>query len=349
MTGNSSSAKDVTIAVLNYNGIDKIQDLFASIRQLDHPPAEVIMVDDGSTDDSVEWVNQHCPEVRVISREKNSGGILNIVRNNALSAAKTDLVFIVDNDVVLFPDCLDQALDAMNKLPGAVACMPRAVYEDNTEKIYQDGQILHYVGASPNVNRDKNIADVGTEPSMSIGWGVQLINRKLTEQFGWFNESYVLGWGDDGEFNHKLNLAGLKCYNVPLSVVIHKRDVASKRYLAAVTNRWRFILEMYALKTLLLVLPALLIYEGALFLFLVMKGAVGQYFKGIKLVILDFGSIRRNRKKIQSSRKVPDRELMGGGDIFIYSDEFSSRILFYGYKILNLVLEGYWRVIRKLL
>ena len=349
MTGNGYSVNDVTIAVLNYNGISKISDLFASTRKLNHAPAEIIMVDDGSTDDSVEWVKQHYPEVRVISRGKNSGGILNIVRNNALSAAKTDLVFIVDNDVVLYPDCLDQALDAMNTLPGAVACMPRAVYEGDTEKIYQDGQILHYVGASPNINRDKNIADAGTEPSVSIGWGVQLINRKLTEKFGWFNESFLLGWGDDGEFNHKLNLAGLKCYNVPLSVVIHKRDVASKRYLAAVTNRWRFILEMYAMKTLLLTIPALLLYEAAVFMFLVTNGAIGEYFKGVKLVAMDFGSIRKSRKRIQLSRKVPDKELMGGGELFVYEEEMSSRFLFYGHKVLSSILEGYWWLIRRFL
>ena len=63
------SVEDVTVAVLNYNGIDKIPDLFSSIRSLDHLPAEVIMVDDGSTDSSSDWVEENFSEVRVIRLE----------------------------------------------------------------------------------------------------------------------------------------------------------------------------------------------------------------------------------------------------------------------------------------
>jgi hypothetical protein len=348
MADRNFSAADVTVAVLNYNGIDKIPDLFASIRKLEHQPAEVVMVDDGSTDSSPDWVARHYPGVRIIRMEKNTGR-LNLVRNRALANAGTDLVFIVDNDVVLLPDCLDRAVEAMNTLPDAVACMPRAVYDDRPRIIYQDGQILHYVGASPNINRDRDIAEADTEPRLSIGWGVQLIDRERTREFGWFNEEYLLGWGDDGEFNHKLNLAGLKCYNVPASVVMHNRHAGSKRYYSAVRNRWRFILEMYALKTLVLALPALLIYECALFFFLVMKGAVGQYFKGMKDTAAGLGSTLRERKKIQARRKVPDRELMTGGDIFIYSDEIGSPLLIFGYRVMNAVLNLYWKLIRNLL
>ncbi|MCP3929397.1 MAG: glycosyltransferase, partial [Bacteroidetes bacterium] len=61
------TAADVTIAVLNYNGRYKIPDLFHSITELDNAPGEVIMVDDGSSDDSREWVRDNYPAVRIIA------------------------------------------------------------------------------------------------------------------------------------------------------------------------------------------------------------------------------------------------------------------------------------------
>lgn len=343
------TAADVTVAVLNYNGLGKIPDLFASITELDHPPGEVIMVDDGSNDGSPQWVKEHYPQVRIVVFPQNSGGMLNVVRNKALQEAETALVFIVDNDVVLMPDCVDEAVNALNTLPGAAVCMTRAVYEEKPDIIYQDGQILHYVGASPNINRDLPVGEADSTPRLSIGWGVQMIDKEKTASVGWFNERYRLGWGDDGEFNHKLNMAGFNCYHVPASVVLHKRHSASKRYVSAVQNRWRFLLEMYQLKTLLLVLPALLFYELPLFGFLVMQKKPGDYFIGMANVMKQFPDIFRQRKKIQSRRRVPDRELIGCGDIFVYTEEMSSPVLRTGYKILNNLLNFYWRLIRNAL
>ena len=343
------TASDVTIAVLNYNGRDKIPDLFASITRLEHAPGEVIMVDDGSNDGSPQWVKEQHPEVRIVAFSENSGGMLNVVRNKALQESKTDLVFIVDNDVVLTTQCIEEAVLAMNTLPGATVCMTRAVYEEKPDIIYQDGQILHYIGASPNINRDQPISAVDKEPRLSIGWGVQLINKTKTADFGWFNEGYMLGWGDDGEFNHKLNMAGRNCYHVPSSVVLHKRHSASKRYVSAVRNRWRFLLEMYQLRTLLLITPALLFYELPLFGFLLMQKRPADYFKGMATVVGQLPDIFKQRKKIQAKRVVPDRDLIGCGDIFVYSDEMSSPVLRAGYKFLNNALSFYWRIIRNAL
>jgi hypothetical protein len=113
----------------------------------------------------------------------------------------------------------------MNERPRAAACMTRTVYWHDQDRIYQDGQTLHYVGASPGTNRERLVREVDTEPRLSIGWGVQLIDREAAREVGFFNPAYPMGWGDDGELNHKLHLYGYECYHVPKSVVLHKRDI----------------------------------------------------------------------------------------------------------------------------
>ncbi len=341
------TSKDVTLAVMNYNGAERLPGLFESIERLEQPPGELMIVDDGSTDGGAELMQARYPEVKVISMGRNTK-VLNMVRNRAFHAASKRLVFIVDNDVELHPDCVKELLHAMNTLPKAAACITRAVYWDQPDVIYQDGQILHYVGASPGPNRNRLVKEVDAEPRLSIGWGVQMIDREAAEEVGFFNEEYLLGWGDDGEINHKLNLAGYRCYQIPKAVVLHKREESSKRYLAAVRNRLRFILEMYQWRTILLALPAFVVYEAALVSFIIMKGSIKDYFRGWGYFLTHIPGILRTRRTIQASRMLRDSDVMEAGDIFVYSDYIDKKILAFGYTMLNKFLNGYWRLIRPL-
>lgn len=346
MGGATYRPEDVTVAVLNYNGIDIVPDLLRSIEELPDAPCEVLFVDDGSTDESPAWVRSHFPRIRIVEMGRNTG-VLNVVRNRALREARGRLVFMIDNDVILTPDCLDQLLAAMNALPGAAACTTRAVYVEDPETIYQDGQTLHYVGASPGPNRDRPVSEADTDPRVSIGWGVQLLDRRTVLEAGGFNEDYLLGWGDDGELNHRLHLFGHCCYHVPRAVVLHRRQHGSRRFYAGVLNRWRFILETYHLKTILLSLPAMIVYELAVLAFLLGHRRIGDYFRALLNTLRRIPSILHTRRRVQRRRQVRDGRLMGAEDIFVYRDYVTSRPALLAYRALNGFLAGYWRCIRR--
>jgi glycosyltransferase involved in cell wall biosynthesis len=96
---------EVTVAILNYNGRGYLADTIGSIRDLEYPVKEVLMVDDGSQDGSVEFVRRHYPEIRIIEMGENTK-MLNRFRNKAIAAADTDLVLITDNDIAFVTNCL---------------------------------------------------------------------------------------------------------------------------------------------------------------------------------------------------------------------------------------------------
>jgi GT2 family glycosyltransferase len=342
------SSSHVTLVVSNYNGVNVLRDCIESIQRLASPPREVVMIDDGSDDGSPAMVRQHFPGVRVLELGFNSKR-LNVLRNRALMESQTDFVFLVDNDVTLKPDCLDELLGGLRRLPRAAVCIPRTLYERDPSMIYQDGQVLHYVGTSLAWHRNVPIKDADGQARLTIGWGVQLIDKRQAAEVGNFNEDYVMGWGDDGEFNHKMNLTGHLCYHVPSAVVYHKRVQGARRYYGTVRNRWRFLLECYQAKTLILCAPALAVYEMSLILFLLMKGEIGQYFSAIKYVVAARDSIAGVRRRIQSKRQVDDKELMTSGSIFIASEYVDSAILAGGYKVMNAFLNGYWSIVRRAL
>jgi GT2 family glycosyltransferase len=343
------TASNVTVVVSNYNGLKIVGDCLESIQRLASAPREIIVIDDGSTDGSPAFVREHFPAVRVIERGVNSGGILNKLRNRALAEAKTDFVFLVDNDVTLKADCLDALLNGLETLPHAAVCLPRTVYERDPTMIYQDGQVLHYAGTSLAKNRNFPVADADNTPRLTIGWGVQLIDKHQAAIVGNFSEGYIIGWGDDAEFNHKMNLLKHFCYHIPTAVVYHKRVTGAKRYLASVRNRWRFMLEFYQAKTLILCAPALAVYELSLILFLLKKREFRQYRAGMKFIWANRRDIRSVRRFIQKNRLMRDRELMTSGTIFIAAEYMDSVVLKLGYQAMNLFLNGYWAVIRHVL
>ncbi len=343
------TASNVTVAVSNYNGIAIIGSCLESIQRLDHAPAEILVLDDGSSDGSVAFLRERFPSVRVIEMGVNSGGILNKLRNRALTEARTDFVFLVDNDVTLKSDCLDQLLAGLETLPHAAVCLPRTLYERDPAMIYQDGQVLHYAGTSLAKNRNFPVASADNTPRLTIGWGVQLIDKAQAADAGNFSLGYIIGWGDDAEFNHKMNLLKHFCYHIPAAVVYHKRVIGAKRYLASVRNRWRFMLEFYQTRTLVLCLPALAVYELSLVLFLLKKREFRQYRAGMRFLWANRQEIRQVRRSIQRRRLMRDRDLMTSGTIFIAAEYMDSKLLVIGYRTMNAFLNGYWVLVRGLL
>jgi GT2 family glycosyltransferase len=315
---------------------------------LDHAPGEIILVDDGSSDGSVAWVRKTYPETRIFEMGQNTKR-LNKVRNWALREATYDLVLLVDNDVKLKSNCLEQLLVALRTIPDAAVCMPRALYDHDPSIIYQDGQLPHYVGASHALNRNRAVEGTDESPRLSIGWGVQLIAREKAAKVGFFNEAYIMGWGDDGEFNHKMNLAGYRCYHVPKAICYHKRVKPAERYYGSVRNRWRFLLEMHHWKTLLFCFPALVTYEIAAFAFLVTKGSTRAYWRSIQDIFKELPEIWRTRQKIQSWRQARDSEIMTSGPIFIPAEYVNSPVLRQSLRLLNGFLDTYWRLVRRFL
>ena len=95
----------LSVVITNYNGIRTLPGTLESLRKSTHPIEEIIVVDDGSTDGSGEWLRTHHPEIRLIAFERNTGNLAK-VRNAGLEAARGTHVFLTDNDIELLPDCL---------------------------------------------------------------------------------------------------------------------------------------------------------------------------------------------------------------------------------------------------
>jgi GT2 family glycosyltransferase len=336
----------VTVVILNYNGRADIADAIRSVQRSTHRPAEILVVDDGSTDGSVAFIREHFPEVRIVGMGRNTK-MLNQVRNRGLREAKTRLVFLMDHDVLLEPSCLAEVRAHMQALPAAAALTTRALFQQDHSRIYVGRQWLHFLCNTVAFNRDGQLSTAEDTPQPSVGWGTQLIDKEKAALLGFFDEDYVMGWGDDGEFHYKIHLAGLSCYNIPRAVVYHKRDAGADRIYGSIRNRWFLIIETYALRTLVILGPALLLYELMLLAFLCVRGQANQYLRALQDTLRSLRALRAKRARVQKMRARPDADLLVGGPIYIRDSFVPKAYLKLGMALLNGVFEGYWRLCRR--
>jgi GT2 family glycosyltransferase len=337
----------ITVAIPNYNGKHDIADAILSARNSTYPPKEILVIDDGSTDGSVSFIRKNFPDVRIIEFKQNSGGILNRVRNRALHEARTRLVFLMDHDIVLDPTCLAVLVSQMQTLPQAAALTTRAVYHHDPNRIYVDAQSLHFLCNAVALTRDGAVSQAYDKPKPSVGWGTQLIDKEKAALIGFFDEDYVIGWGDDGQFHHKLRLCGLDCYSVPNALVYHKRVAGDNRIYALVHNRWALIIETYGFKTIILLTPAMLLYEIANFSFLLVKGQSKEYLRAVRDIIYKFPQLISKRSKFQKLRLRSDRDLLVSGPIYIRKNFLNKRLFVYGMGLLNQIFDGYWKLVSR--
>jgi GT2 family glycosyltransferase len=339
---------DWSAAITNFNGEALVCETIASIKHLEPPPSEILLVDDGSTDASLARVRDEHPDVRIVSLGRNTG-VLNIVRNRALHEARHRYVLIADNDVTFAPDAVRHLIRALQGREDAAACTPLIVAADDRRTLLAQGHRMHFLGWStvPRAATVDGARELGEHKA--VGCGIQLIDKARSAPVGFFDEDLVLGWGDDGEFHLRLKLAGLGCYTVPSAIVFHRRVREQSRFYGQLHNRWLILLKDYQWRTLLMIAPALLIYELLLVVLLVAMGTGREYGRALRDVAGDFPRIVRQRRRVQTMRRVADGEILSADGLAAPRRLWERKIVRVGLNVLSAGFRLYWALVRPLL
>jgi glycosyltransferase involved in cell wall biosynthesis len=171
------------------------------------PPEDILLVDDGSTDDSVEVMRglaQTHPSVRVLINETNLGTTASCNRGLA-EARGTHLLFAAADDLVL-PGLIETGLDRLARHPGApMCCRTYLMYDEGTEAVHE----LDYLWGSE--ERYLSPADLA---ELLPGWSIQtmgtLYDRSAFEAAGGLREELL--WHSDWYVSQVLALRHGICY-----------------------------------------------------------------------------------------------------------------------------------------
>ena len=132
--------KKVSVVILNWNGVGMLQKFLPGvIKYSQGEGVEVCVADNGSTDESVVWLQTYCPDVRLIVLGKNYGFADGY--NMVLQQVEAEYVVLLNSDVEVTPHWLDPLMEYMDAHPEMAACQPKIRSERNKA-------LFEYAGAS---------------------------------------------------------------------------------------------------------------------------------------------------------------------------------------------------------
>lgn len=331
--------------VINYNGAAVIEETLDSINRMVPPPSEIIVVDDGSQDGSPDLVAARYPDVTVHCLPENTGRT-SIVRNAGLARARERHVLVTDNDIIFQPDAVSRLVEVMNSDPKIGVCTPIAIFNDGTGEICAKAHGMHFLcwseAGGPQFVTDLKAGDL----SDGVGCGIGLFNRDVLDEVGGFDEDLVVGWGDDGELHQRMRLFGYRAVSVRDVVIDHNARRGSPRAFGQVHNRWIMLLKHYRLRSLILFSPSFLLFELLLFVYLQISGERGAHSRTLREVLGRRQKILTDRKRIQAGRRVPDRDILGSGNLDL-SARLSSNAVRIAMGTLNRLFRLHWALLRR--
>ncbi|MDD3223921.1 MAG: glycosyltransferase [Clostridium sp.] len=246
------SERSVSFIIVNYNGLQHLEQCFDTIGKLNYSKdkVECIMVDNGSTDGSVQFVEKKYPHVKIIKNDSNEGFAK--PNNDAAKIATGDYLALINNDMKIDKNWLNDMFQTLDECPeGEYACVGSKIVNWNGTKLDFAGGSVSFAGygyqfdfgmdakeASQKYNKDKDIL-------FACG-GSLIINREVFLKIGGFDEDYF-AYYEDVDLGWRLWILGYKVRFCSKAICYHKHNGTSKKFN---THKMKTLFERNALYTI---------------------------------------------------------------------------------------------------
>lgn len=223
--------KKVFVIVLNWNGKEDTLDCLQSLRSTAYDNYTVVLVDNGSEDDSVAAVREKFPEVELVLTGKNLGfaGGNNVGIEYAIKAG-ADYIFLINNDTTVHPDYLKELVLVAESDAKIGAVGSKIYYHGEPERIWFAGGKINWLknkGEHIGLDEiDKGQFDDIKEVGYLTGCAL-LVKREVVEKVGVLEDDYFLYY-EDADYSLRIRNAGYKTMYAPKSKIYHKVSRSTK-------------------------------------------------------------------------------------------------------------------------
>lgn len=337
--------KKVSAIIVNWNGKDVTAGCVQSLLDQDYPDVEIIVSDNGSSDGSIDFLQERfSTSIRLIENDRNLG--FGAAVNRGLAVAEGDYLVFLNNDLVLESKSIGELAALLESDDDIGAAVPKILYYEKRDTLNSFGVLINYTGiACP--NKIDQTDDPDLDITETACGGIFMFPRKVFETIGGFDEDLFL-YHEDHDLSWRIRIAGWKIMVTPRAVLYHhyKFNKGIRKFYFSEKNRLHIMIKNLQWKTLVLILPALLMVEFAQWAHAILHGwfvlKIKSYFELTALL----PRILKKRKKMQAHRKIPDKEL-----IRLYQGKLAVAGMNHPLmdNFLSPVLNTYWRLIRSLI
>lgn len=257
----------VSIIIANYNGQFYLSRCLPTLFAQDYPAFEVIIIDNGSTDDSLSWLQRHYPQVTIKPQADNVGFC--VANNLGIRASQGQYIILLNNDTTVAPGFISALIDAATSQPEVGMVASQIVFDHTPHRLDSAGIEVDYAGVAWNRHLGQPVVNEPTAfvelfgPSGAAG----LYKRAMLDQIGLFDEDYFMYY-EDVDLAWRGRRAGWRCLYAPQARVAHVhsgtagQQSALKSYLLGRNRIWT-IIKNYPASSLWRYWPALMMVDLA--------------------------------------------------------------------------------------
>jgi GT2 family glycosyltransferase len=322
----------ISVIVLNWNGSHYLGECLGSLLNQDYPDYEVLLVDNGSTDGSVEFVKEKFGKntnLRVIALKKNYG--FSKGNNIGIKYAQGDYVIILNNDTKVKENFITELVKTAESdyQIGSVGC--KILFKKGnvwfSQKFMNEGFIVPFFLQTLVEERIETISNSFAINLSNSGCAV-LYRKSVLDEVGLFDEDFWSNW-EDWDLGYRISLAGFKSIYIPKPLVYHvgggSEGFSPERYVRIYRNMFLTYFKNYEDKNLLTRFPVFLFFMAPLYhiSWLIHRLATRptEFHRelGLKYLLsmekafygflISLKIFTKKRYAVQKLRKIPDREV----------------------------------------
>ncbi len=313
-----SSNSLVSIIIVNWNGGKIFRDCLISLKKINYPNWELIVVDNDSSDGSEKIPRDWFKKLTLIKNKRNIGFAL--ANNLGFEKTRGEFILLLNNDTKIPPDLLDKLVRRLGQEKELGIVQPKIVLMDNPGYLDNCGSYLTSIGFlehwgffkkdGPEFNREKYV--------FSTKGACMLIRKEIIEEIGLFDEDFG-SYFEESDFCWRVWLAGWKVIYYPGVSIKHKLAFSAKRrnpFLItydSYKNRICSILKNLELKNMLKILSAHFLVLEVLTIYFLLKLQFRRAWIIQKAIYWNLVKIKetiKKRTRIAKFRKLPDREVL---------------------------------------
>jgi GT2 family glycosyltransferase len=300
----------VSIVIPNWNGKRFMAGVLDSLREQTYAQVEIIVIDNGSKDGSVEFIKECYPEVKLYCFETNTGFAPAV--NRGIRESQGEFIALINNDTVVDPRWTAELVKAAARHPecGSFGCKMLAFDDrtllDGVGDGYRRGGLPGRIG-----HREKDTGRFDEERYiLGACGGAALYRRSLFLDIGLFDDDYF-AYLEDVDIGLRAQSAGYKCYYVPTALIYHLGcGTTGSGYSPLVVklsaqNNFNTIVKNIPFPLLLKFLPHIVFWQAYYFAVVVVRGGqVLPWFAGAFGALKLLPRMLAKRAAINASRKV---------------------------------------------